>query len=73
MQFELDEYGRVRHYGVPTAAGGCVAAQREPRRVVPDSKFDPLHGVAHRVYRKHELGGDALELRCACRTLFLLY
>ena len=62
MQFEVDEYGRVRHYGVPTAGGSCAAAQREPRRVVQNSKYDPLHGVAHTEYRKHER--DVLELRC---------
>ena len=67
MQFEVDEYGRVRHYGVPTAGGSCAAAQREPRRVVQNSKYDPLHGVAHTEYRKHER--DVLELRCVCVLL----
>ena len=65
MQFEVDEYGRVRHYGVPDA-GQKAQSLLEPRRVVQDSKFDPLYGVAHREYRKHDpalLARDALELK----------
>ena len=65
MQFEVDEYGRVRHYGVPDA-GQKAQSLLEPRRVVQDSKFDPLYGVAHREYRKHDpalLARDSLELR----------
>jgi hypothetical protein len=58
VQFEVDEYGRVRHFGDPrrgvhAEVGRACGKTLEPRAVVA-SKFDPLRGVAHRVYRREE-------------------
>ena len=59
VAFEIDEYGRVRHFGVP--GGGPAyspSGERFPQpaaRPVVASHSDPLPGAAHRIYNK----GDA--------------
>ena len=59
VAFEIDEYGRVRHFGVP--GGGAAYApsgERFPQpaaTTVVASRSDPLPGAAHRLYIK----GDA--------------